>query len=547
MTRLVRARIVPRLEGQLTDRLSRYFRDQSRRLAPKILEAIRPIVEAQTKARDADLLETVEVALRSFSWDEEERILRSILRPAYAVTGEEAIAAVGHELGIGVSFDLNARPLAEIEATLGRRIVQVSDTSRRLIAGQVVDGIEKGLSVTQIVNGVPPGTTNIRGEVPAFDGIRKLVDSWGSTGSGARGVLGPVAPAAERRAGKAPPLRSTRAFLIAQTETGNAFNRAALAGYQSTGLVDFVEVFDGPDCGWTRHDDPDLAHGSIRALRDAMQHSLSHPRCQRAFGAALGANRAKPSPFQGRDAGNVPGATPGLRPDDRQPFGGRTVPTAPPAIRPGAAAAATELSAYESSIASPVGTYERGGFFDVNSGAMVTRNPGTGTNTAELPWTDLELRILRGPNAAKPSLGFTHTHPSGTSFSVDDVKIGATQGFGEFRAIGDQWAHSMKPGAGGWPSTSDIGRVYARVFAEKDRARIAADAKWAEENLTPLRQKILDSGVVFTDATDPLVQAFRAKIAEGSALGLRRINELFHEVWLEVADELGMVYARTAR
>lgn len=314
MTRLVRERVVPRLEGQLRDRLARYFLDSRRRLSPGIATAIRPIVERElAKARNAELLDEVDVALRTLAWDAENRILLSVLRPAYTVIGEEAVAAVGSELGIGVAYDLSVRPLAQIQAELGRRIVSITDRSRELIAGRIVDGIEKGLSVSQIVNGVPPGTSTIRGPVPDFGGIRGLVDSWASTGSGARGIRGLVAPAAERQARRAPPLRSTRAFLIAQTETGNAFNRSALAGYASTGLVDFVEVFDGPDCGWTTHSDPDLAHGSIRSVQEAMQHALSHPRCQRAFGAALGANRAKPSPFQDRDAGNVPGATPGPR------------------------------------------------------------------------------------------------------------------------------------------------------------------------------------------------------------------------------------------
>jgi len=35
------------------------------------------------------------------------------------------------------------------------------------------------------------------------------------------------------------------------------------------------------NCGWLSHDDPDLAHNSVRSLRDAAQHPLAHPNCLR--------------------------------------------------------------------------------------------------------------------------------------------------------------------------------------------------------------------------------------------------------------------------
>lgn len=345
MTREVRARVVPRLEATLRTRLARYFLEARRRLEPAVAAAIEPIVEERTKARDAALLEKVDVRLRTLEWDAEARALRSILRPAYTVAGEEAVAAVGAELGIGSSFDLNDRELSRIEATLGSRITRINDVSRTRIAGRVVDGIEKGLSTRDIVLGVGPGRSDGRGGTkPTFDGVRSLVDSWGSTGAGGRGVLGPVGSPADRQSGAAPPLRSTRAYLIAQTETGNAFNRSAIESYRASGLVDFVEVFDGPDCGWSSHDDPDLAHGSIRSLANAGARSLSHPRCQRAFGASLRSREEAPSPFRGRKPDEVPGASPGLRPDDAQPLSGRRVPSAPAAISDPAKVAGEKLA-----------------------------------------------------------------------------------------------------------------------------------------------------------------------------------------------------------
>ncbi|WP_329317941.1 hypothetical protein [Streptomyces sp. NBC_01262] len=55
-------------------------------------------------------------------------------------------------------------------------------------------------------------------------------------------------------------------------------NRAAEAG------VRHVQVFDGFDCGWLAHTDPDKANGTIRTVEEAAQAPISHPRCSRAFG-----------------------------------------------------------------------------------------------------------------------------------------------------------------------------------------------------------------------------------------------------------------------
>ncbi len=55
-------------------------------------------------------------------------------------------------------------------------------------------------------------------------------------------------------------------------------NRAYEAG------VRFVQVFDGPGCGWTSHQDSDKASGTVRSVEEAARYPIAHPRCQRAFG-----------------------------------------------------------------------------------------------------------------------------------------------------------------------------------------------------------------------------------------------------------------------
>ncbi len=73
-----------------------------------------------------------------------------------------------------------------------------------------------------------------------------------------------------------------RARTIARTEMALADQAAATDRYREAG-VKAVEVFDGAGCGWTYHDDPDKANGTIRTLRQAESQPLSHPNCRRVF------------------------------------------------------------------------------------------------------------------------------------------------------------------------------------------------------------------------------------------------------------------------
>ncbi|MFE6186520.1 phage minor capsid protein [Streptomyces sp. NPDC056465] len=62
-----------------------------------------------------------------------------------------------------------------------------------------------------------------------------------------------------------------------------AYNAGTLNRTREAG-VSHVEVFDSVGCGWTRHNDPDVAAGSVRTVEEAAQWPISHPRCRRAFG-----------------------------------------------------------------------------------------------------------------------------------------------------------------------------------------------------------------------------------------------------------------------
>lgn len=87
--------------------------------------------------------------------------------------------------------------------------------------------------------------------------------------------------AAERAADRA--ARQFRAETIARTETKTAQNLSSVAAYRKSEVVQALRVFDGPDCGWSSHDDPVKADGMIVSFDEAQAQPLSHPRCVRSF------------------------------------------------------------------------------------------------------------------------------------------------------------------------------------------------------------------------------------------------------------------------
>lgn len=68
---------------------------------------------------------------------------------------------------------------------------------------------------------------------------------------------------------------------VLRTQTATAFNEGTIRGAG----VEWFEVFDGPACGWTSHDDTDLANGTVRTADECLAQTISHPRCARSFSA----------------------------------------------------------------------------------------------------------------------------------------------------------------------------------------------------------------------------------------------------------------------
>lgn len=62
-----------------------------------------------------------------------------------------------------------------------------------------------------------------------------------------------------------------------------AYNAGTLNRARELG-VQWMEVFDGADCGWVSHKDTDKANGTLRTVEEAAAWPISHPRCRRGFG-----------------------------------------------------------------------------------------------------------------------------------------------------------------------------------------------------------------------------------------------------------------------
>ena len=177
-------------------------------------------------------------------WTDETARLRGVLERWYVVMGDAAYAALGDQLGVVLTFDLAAASTKRVRALIGVNVTSITDTLRQTLRNRVEDAIAQGLSIEQLVAGTD-----------TVGGLRELFGS--------------------------------RAQTIALTETATAYNATSLLGYRDSGLVEEVDVFDGPECGWTEHDDPDLADGSTRTLDEADEYPTAHPNCQRAFGPVV--------------------------------------------------------------------------------------------------------------------------------------------------------------------------------------------------------------------------------------------------------------------
>lgn len=72
----------------------------------------------------------------------------------------------------------------------------------------------------------------------------------------------------------------TYAEMVVRTKTAEAYQEGGLNQGERLG-VDWWEILDGPECGWTSHDDPRKATGMIVPLAEARAYPIAHPNCRR--------------------------------------------------------------------------------------------------------------------------------------------------------------------------------------------------------------------------------------------------------------------------
>lgn len=73
--------------------------------------------------------------------------------------------------------------------------------------------------------------------------------------------------------------------MVLRTNANRAYNMGVLNALKKKG-VEFVNVSDGPECGWSYHEDGDLANGKVVTIDEANAFPIAHPNCRRTFAPA---------------------------------------------------------------------------------------------------------------------------------------------------------------------------------------------------------------------------------------------------------------------
>ena len=165
----------------------------------------------------------------------EDRLLEEVVDPHNVAAMEVGWALASEELGITDEFSPADPLVRDILATAGQNVRGINEETRRQLVKALQVARDEGLSVPQLANLIR--------RLPAFS--------------------------------------PSRAETVARTELAYADNQGAAARYEASGLVDEVDLIDGPDCGLRSHDDPEKAQGLRVSLATFKEHPIAHPNCVR--------------------------------------------------------------------------------------------------------------------------------------------------------------------------------------------------------------------------------------------------------------------------
>jgi DNA-binding cell septation regulator SpoVG len=198
-----RADVMGREGPGLDTAMRRFLRDQRERVSKRIADTLPDTKAARRKAGDDWWdAEAEDEALSDALREPQKRITRSALQVVADTKGR-------------VVMPRAIEPILEASLqSAGQRIKGINETTRQAIADALTEGTRRGYSIPQIVNGVPD---------EGYTGVR---DAPMKNGQSAFDEL--------------------RAETIARTETMNAYNDAALRGYDSFGVKE-VQAIDGDE------------------------------------------------------------------------------------------------------------------------------------------------------------------------------------------------------------------------------------------------------------------------------------------------------------
>ena len=257
MVRFVREqqRLWSVLARPMAAELRAFFADTARRVTAALMDGEKALDDPENEWPHAaqDALNddaAIRALMRALGISE---AMRTLFEQHYGHVIEETWALVQEAYGVegGVNLpDLIARDLIRHG---GQRIVDIDEQTREAIAAALADGREAGEGAEALARR-----------------IAQYVD--GSH----------LYPGIAEREGPEAAARY-RAEVIARTETKIAQNLSAISSYEALDVVESLLVFDGDACGWTHHNDPDVANGKIVTFEEARDFPLAHPNCVRAF------------------------------------------------------------------------------------------------------------------------------------------------------------------------------------------------------------------------------------------------------------------------
>lgn len=236
------------------DELAALYREAQTRIEDRLAEALQAR-NARAERRLQALAREV-ASLRGDLEDQTRLWLTTrlpVLHAAGAAAGAEVagtgfvwsqIHAAAVEALASKSWESIAAGLGDMEASTRTALRRMA---RDVARGSVVEGrtaVQSGRDLTALAQQAGVGT------VTYANGAEHMVADWAET--------------------------------VARTVTAQAYNEGTFTQADDDGFG-WMEVQDGPECGWTEHDDPDLADGSVRSLDDCRDYPISHPNCARGF------------------------------------------------------------------------------------------------------------------------------------------------------------------------------------------------------------------------------------------------------------------------